>query len=857
MIRRRFFCISVIFGVVLFFQPVLSATSDVQINEIMYDPAGSDTDHEWVELYNAGSEVMQIIGGSGTGSWRLTDSSNHTFTTSTSLVPGGYLVVAQDEAIFLTAHPGFAGQVIKSSFSLTNTSGTVALRIGTSGAKWSEISYANSLGGAGDGKSLEKKDGGWQESAGDGGTPGLANSVVSNNPTPVVVSDPVPSAVFTTSTVESENNPQNSGIFQAHEVIINEFLSDPNTNEKEWVELYNNSDRQIDLADWWLEEGSEEETKLVGTILPRGYFIVQAPKGNLNNTGDLIALYDNFGRLRDQTIYGKWGTGNQTDNAPVAYDAKSIGRLDVAQNFNSGKLDFAVTARPTPGTSNVFDQSAREVVDIAEDSQPTESYFGPTSVILSELLPNPAGSDNEKEFIELQNTGTQEISLKGWKLKNSAKKVFTLATSTIPVNGFLTVWRKESKIALKNTNGDSMELLDPTGQVIDKVVYEDTAEENFSFNRIFSSSTVWQWSSTATPNQKNVLIAPNYSPEVYLVLPNVVAVGEEAAFDASDSYDPDDDELSFIWETEGVRAEGDNFIHIFITPGRKQILLAVDDGHGHRVEKKAAITIDKAPLTIDTDDTATDGETTVVKTSTKKTTSKSREILTVKGVVTVPPGAFASQTFYIFDPETQIGWPVYMYKKDFPPLAVGDLITAKGEAGSYQGGQRLKIKSKDDIDILATEQILEPMVVVTDELDVENAGAFIIIEGEVTDVGSGYFYLTDEQGEIKVQLKSRAGVKNGAVKEKDLVKVAGIVGLSKNLPVLWPRQLSDISITNPGDKKTETGNSTAKYASVTAGGLSSLFLALFARSRGLISLGFISKVAFWRKKKGDEDGMLG
>jgi thiamine phosphate synthase YjbQ (UPF0047 family) len=36
------------------------ATAAVTINEIMYDPDGSDTNREWVELYNDGGSSVDL-----------------------------------------------------------------------------------------------------------------------------------------------------------------------------------------------------------------------------------------------------------------------------------------------------------------------------------------------------------------------------------------------------------------------------------------------------------------------------------------------------------------------------------------------------------------------------------------------------------------------------------------------------------------------------------------------------------------------------------------------------------------------------------------------------------------------------
>ncbi|MCG2701245.1 helix-hairpin-helix domain-containing protein, partial [Candidatus Parcubacteria bacterium] len=44
------------------------------------------------------------------------------------------------------------------------------------------------------------------------------------------------------------------------DIVINEFVSDPTDNDVEWIELYNNTNKEIDLTDWTIEEGSEAKT---------------------------------------------------------------------------------------------------------------------------------------------------------------------------------------------------------------------------------------------------------------------------------------------------------------------------------------------------------------------------------------------------------------------------------------------------------------------------------------------------------------------------------------------------------------------------------------------------------------------
>ena len=51
-----------LFVLVLFAVPSL-ASAQVVINEVMYNPQGSDSGREWVELYNQGSSDVTLVGG--------------------------------------------------------------------------------------------------------------------------------------------------------------------------------------------------------------------------------------------------------------------------------------------------------------------------------------------------------------------------------------------------------------------------------------------------------------------------------------------------------------------------------------------------------------------------------------------------------------------------------------------------------------------------------------------------------------------------------------------------------------------------------------------------------------------------
>src|SRR5437762_195311 len=81
--------------------PAFSAMADpVVINEIMYHPPSTNLLEEWFELFNPGSNAVDLSG------WQITKGVGFAFPTNTMMGAGGYLVVAADGPTFASRHPG-------------------------------------------------------------------------------------------------------------------------------------------------------------------------------------------------------------------------------------------------------------------------------------------------------------------------------------------------------------------------------------------------------------------------------------------------------------------------------------------------------------------------------------------------------------------------------------------------------------------------------------------------------------------------------------------------------------------------------------------------------------------------------
>ena len=114
-------------------------------------------------------------------------------------------------------------------------------------------------------------------------------------------------------------------------VFISEILADPpaglagdadgngvrSSSGDEFVELYNKSDSTVDLTGWYLNDATGLRHVFSHTLQPQEYYPVfgsSASTGSLglNNTGDIVSLFDEEGILRDRVVYGSIGNEDQS-----------------------------------------------------------------------------------------------------------------------------------------------------------------------------------------------------------------------------------------------------------------------------------------------------------------------------------------------------------------------------------------------------------------------------------------------------------------------------------------------------------------------------------------------------------------
>ena len=391
-------------------------------------------------------------------------------------------------------------------------------------------------------------------------------------------------------------------------VVINELVSDPGDDEVEWIELYNTTSFEIDLDGWSITEGSGAATALTGTLEGIGqekFFVLEKPKGNLNNSGDILFLRDSTGKLIDKVAYGDWDDGYLDNNALRADDPYSIARkFDGLNSFNNAN-DFALTASPTKGASNIITSDDDDLSEVAGDGLAAYEYSD--DIIINEVFSNPVGSDSEIEFIELYNQGDKAVNLTGWRLGDASKKRHELGKDgaiIIKAEEYLVIYRSESKIALNNSS-ETVKLFQPLKDNPCQTVVYEKAVEGWSYNLIPATKADWAWSELVTPGAINEIKTVNHPPVVDFYCPLEAGMGEALEFDCSDTVDEDGDELTFAWDF------GDNFTnnlavveHTYLEPGTYTISLTVSDGE-NSVKKEKIIKIkDSADMEGNTNDRA-------------------------------------------------------------------------------------------------------------------------------------------------------------------------------------------------------------------------------------------------------------
>ncbi|PJB09320.1 hypothetical protein CO121_00545 [bacterium (Candidatus Gribaldobacteria) CG_4_9_14_3_um_filter_36_15] len=349
----------------------------------------------------------------------------------------------------------------------------------------------------------------------------------------------------------------------------------------EWLELYNNTNQSISLDGWKIElyrTSLDWGLELKENIPAQSYFLIVASDkiflnydlnysnlgGKLNNSGQKVVLKDAAGTIIDEIDCSSgWFVG---DNKTKQTMERKNPQLE-GSDPNNWQTSQNVRGTPKAKNSIVTIQPPEEILPETElepesehqekPHEKLEPVIYPSNIFLNEILPSPENPDAENEWIEIFNGNNFGVNVSEWQIRDTigATKTYTIPEGTkIDPNGFLLLPRPETKITLQNS-GDTLELLNPIGEVVHKVNY-GKAPLGQSFNRTLSG---WAWSKSLTPGEINIITVP----EVQETGPSQI------------SKEKEDKKLLTAGVGEKLPEESSNSLIIFLTAIGVAIISAV------------------------------------------------------------------------------------------------------------------------------------------------------------------------------------------------------------------------------------------------------------------------------------------
>lgn len=310
-------------------------------------------------------------------------------------------------------------------------------------------------------------------------------------------------------------------IYAASPVIsINEiaWMGTETSANNEWIELKNNSYQEIAIDNWTLsaQDGSPKII-LKGKIAANGYFLLkrtndetiptiiadQIYTGALGNDGENLILKDSSENIIDQiNAPSGWPSGDKTTKQTM--ERSSNGSWQTSQNAGgtpkAANGSPVVSPPPTSHPPSISPLPTTPAVSSSTNSTTTIQSSSPNyqfskEIFINEFLPNP--ENDQKEWVEIFNTGKEKVNLDGWQIKDSSSsKGLSIPEKEIKPDELLIIVLEKN---ILNNDGDEVELLWPDGQIIHSINYAD-APRNMSCAKI---SNKWLWTNQPTPGEEN------------------------------------------------------------------------------------------------------------------------------------------------------------------------------------------------------------------------------------------------------------------------------------------------------------------------------------------------------------------
>jgi hypothetical protein len=301
-----------------------------------------------------------------------------------------------------------------------------------------------------------------------------------------------------------------------------------------------------------------------GSIPAGGYFLLERTDdstvadiaadliytGDLNNSGDILRLYDPSGNIVDTANAngGIWPAGTST----AAFGSSAFGSMerrpgmpdsDVAWITNTGVIANGIAANGVALRGTPKNQNWAVVVTPTISRTPTRTRTPsstptitrtptrtplPPLLVINEFVPRPGHDWNGDgvvnvgdEYIEILNHGVVEVNLSGYTLDdevNIGSTPYRLPSVVLQPGERMAFFESETGLQLSD-GGDGVRLLRPNGQLFDAYNYTIVRFPDHAYCRYPDNGGADDWNTNCfpTPNRQNSLSgvsAPTPEPEI-------------------------------------------------------------------------------------------------------------------------------------------------------------------------------------------------------------------------------------------------------------------------------------------------------------------------------------------------------
>jgi DNA/RNA endonuclease YhcR with UshA esterase domain len=849
--------ISIIFFVLLVFINTAQA-NNLSFTEIMYNPEGTDTDQEWVEVFNLSTSTIEI-----NSDWRFNDGSNHLlnlYQGNNQIATSTFFIITSDAQVFLNNYQNFNKTIFESVLSLSNSTDTLQLL--NNNQLITEFTYNSELGANGNGKTLEKinihnSENAWQESYIINGTPGNESSTPPLNQAPIAIageniianlneeitfdasnsSDPdddelnflwnfaelasssleiatyqfseIGSYLITltvsdgqTSSTDSltviieEEEIDNPPITIIDNIIINELLPNPEgSDDAEWIELKNENNDSINLEGCYLEDASGNRYTFSTTDF------------NDLNIDNYFVLERSVSRI----------SLNNFDET-----------ISLFNNLDEKMDEFTYSDSQENHSWAKFNNQWKKTSLLTKGYQNQEEIIHPPIAII-DLLNDKLNIDQEI-ILNAENSedpNGQNLEYK-WYLNNSLKennKKFQITFTTTGLKKIKLKVINESELENEATIylyiNDSEEDLEKPGEICSGVNKEiiineilpnpegsDDAEwielynpnnqdinlDNWTINDITSSFTI----NKIIKTHDYLLIKRNESK---ITLNN--SNEELRLLDCQNNLI---NELSYSKSFEGQSYAYDIINKEYfwtenVSPTQKNIFSFSENN-----------TFSLEDISVPTEET----EINFIEIEEISNLEKNKEVL-ISGIVVATPNELYKNTAFIcyYNTDYKLSdlnecTAIYLNKK-WPSLNYGDLIQAQGKINHLKNYSRIKITNPDNITIIRQNIPFDLAEYYIEEIDKDAIDSFISISGQINKLNKKSFYIIDDENELKIKINNHQ-IELNEFSKNDFITITGLLTQYNDDLVFIPRNQKDLTKSKIlGDKEEMTiSNSSTK-----------------------------------------------